>query len=45
MTLVSHSKKVKIFIHPFVLNFGLLPLCNVLYDYPDTRLILGFVER
>jgi len=51
MKLVYHSKKVKRFgrshvsIEPFVLNSSLLHLCDVLYDYPDTGLILGFVGR
>ena len=51
MKLVSHSKKVKRFgrphpsVLPFVVNSGLSPLCDILYDYPDTGLILGFVER
>ena len=51
MKLVSHIKKVKRFgrphpsVLPFVVNFGLSPLCDILYDYPDTGLILGFVER
>ena len=51
MKLVSHGKKVKRFgrphvsVQPFVLNSGLLPLYNILYDYSDTGLILGFIER
>jgi len=49
--LVSHSKKVKRLgrphpsVEPFVLSSGFSPLCDILYDYPDTRLILGFLER
>jgi len=49
--LVFHYEKVKRFgrphpyVKPFVLNSGLSPLCDILYDYLDTRLILDFVER
>ena len=51
MRLVSNSKKLRRFgachvsVHPYVLNSGLSTLCDILYDYPDTGLILGFVER
>jgi len=49
--LVSHIKKVKNLgrphpsILPFVVASGLSPLCDILYEYPDTGLILGFMER
>jgi len=26
--------------HPYVMNSSLLPMCDILYDYHDTRLIL-----
>jgi len=29
----------------FVVASGLSPLCDILYEYPDIGLILGFVER
>jgi len=44
-------KKVKrfgrchIYVHHYVMNSGLLSLCDILYDYLDIGLILGFVER
>ena len=51
MKVVSHIKKVKKlgpphpFVLPFVVAFGLSPLCDILYEYLDVGLILGFVER
>jgi len=30
---------------PFVVASELSPLCDILYEYPDIGLILGFVER
>jgi len=51
MKLISHSKQIKRFgqphpsIQPFVLNSGLMSRYDILYDYPNTGLILGFVER
>ena len=51
MKVVSHIKKVKKLgpphpsILPFVVASGLSPLCDILYEYPDIGLILGFVER
>ena len=51
MKLVFHIKKVKNSgrphpsVLPFVVSSGLSPLCNILYEYPNTGLILGFVER
>ena len=51
MKVVSHIKKVKKLgpshpsVLPFVVASGLSPLCDILYEYPDIGLILGFVER
>ena len=51
MKLVCHIKKVKglgrphPLVLPFVVTSGLSPLCDILYEYSDTGLILGFVER
>jgi len=51
MKLVSHGKKLKRFgvchvvVEPFVQNSGLMPLCDIIYEYPDKGLILAFVER
>jgi len=48
---VSHIKKVKKLgphhpsVLPFVVASELSPLCDILYEYPDIGLILGFVER
>jgi len=48
---VSHIKKVKKLgrphpsVAPFVLASGLSPLCDILYEYIDLGLVLGFVER
>ncbi|XP_027935732.1 protein MAIN-LIKE 1-like [Vigna unguiculata] len=48
---VSHIKKVKKLGRPhpaiahFVLASGLSPLCDILYEYIDLGLVLGFVER
>jgi len=48
---VSYIKKVKKLgpPHPFTLPFlvasGLSTLCDILYEYPDVGLILGFMER
>jgi len=48
---VSHIKKVKKLgrphpaVEPFVLASGLLPLCDILYEYIDLGLVLDFVER
>jgi len=49
--IVSHIKKVKKLgrphpsILPFVVVSGLSPLCDILYEYIDLGLVLGFVER
>jgi len=49
--IVSHIKKVKKLgrPHPFILTFvvasGLSPLCDILYEYIDLGLVLGFMER
>ena len=51
MKVVSHIKKVKKLgaphpsVLPFMVTSGLSPLCDILYEYPDVGLILGFVER
>jgi len=51
MKLVSHGKKLNKFgachvvAEPFVINYGLMPLCHILYDYAYKGLILAFVER
>ncbi|XP_027915264.1 uncharacterized protein LOC114174604 [Vigna unguiculata] len=48
---VSHIKKVKKLgrphpsVAPFVLASGLSSLCDILYEYIDLGLVLGFVER
>ena len=48
---MSHIKKVKKLgrphpsVTPFVLASGLSPLCDILYEYIDLGLVLGFVER
>ena len=51
MKVVSHIKKVKKLgrphpaVAPFVLASGLSSLCDILYEYIDLGLVLGFVER
>jgi len=51
MKLVSHGKKLKRFgvchavVEPFVQNSGLMPLCDIIYEYLDKDFILAFVER
>ena len=51
MKVVSHIKKVKKLgpphpsVLPFVVASGLSSLCDILYEYSDIGLILGFVER
>jgi len=48
---VSHAKKLKRFgachevVEPYVQNSGLMPLCDLCYEYPDKGLVLAFVER
>jgi len=49
--IVSYIKKVKKLGHPhpsilpFVVAFRLSPLCDILYEYTNLWLVLGFVER
>ena len=51
MKVVSYIKRVKklgprhhsVFL--FMVAFGLSPLCDILYEYPDIGLVLGFMER
>jgi len=45
MLKVKRFGRPHIFVQPFVLNFSLLSLCDILYNYPNTKLILDFVEK
>ena len=51
MKIVSHIKKVKKLgrphpsVLPFVVAFGLSLMCDILYEYTDLGLVLGFMER
>ena len=51
MKVVSHIKKVKKVgpphpsVHPFVVTSGLLPLCDILYEYPDIGFYGEMVSR
>jgi len=51
LKLISHGKKCnKLGVcHPnveeFVVNSGLMPLCDISYEYADKGLIYAFVER
>jgi len=49
--LISHGRKLNKFgvphpqVYGFVENSGLLPLCNIGYEFADKGLITAFVER